>query len=137
MIVLDTNVVSALMKPGDHPDIAGWLNQWPERLVRTTSITIMELNYGIHRLPFGRKRRELTESLQTLRRQYLHEAFAFDQDAAEFTATLLANAHAVGRNLDFPDTQIAGIVLANNATLATRNIRDFEGLGLKLVNPWD
>ncbi|WP_312797851.1 type II toxin-antitoxin system VapC family toxin [Tianweitania sp.] len=134
---MDTNVVSALMKPGDHPAIAHWLNQQPHLLIRTTSITIMEITYGIERMPLGRKRRDLEERFATLRSAYLQDVLAFDKEAAVFTATILAQAHSTGRNLDFPDTQIAGIVLANNATLATRNIRDFEGLGLKLVNPWD
>ena len=136
MIVLDTNIVSALMKPLDNPHVPAWLNQWPEGEIRTTSITIMEISYGIERLPFGRKRHELSESFYMLRHQYLKEILAFDQAAASFTSTILANAHSAGRNLDIPDTEIAGIALAHDATLATRNVKDFEGLGVRLVNPW-
>ena len=87
--------------------------------------------------PTGRKRRDLMAAFADLRAGYLGDALPFDVPAALLTAEILADAHAVGRNLDYPDTQIAGIALSNNATLATRNIKDFEGLGLRLVNPWD
>ena len=137
MIILDTNVVSALMKPAEHEEIVAWFDRVGEQRLWTTSITVMEVRYGLLRMQDGRRRRLMEDTFNNVLSVNLHDVLPFDRQAAEVTATILAQAHASGRNLKIPDCQIAGIAITRHATLTTRNIRDFEGLGLELVNPWD
>jgi predicted nucleic acid-binding protein len=137
MIILDTNVVSALMKPAEHEDVVTWFDSREEQRLWTTSITLMEVRYGLLRMQDGRRRRQMEDTFDNVLSVNLHDVLPFDFQSAEITATILAKAHASGRNLKIPDCQIAGIAIRHRATLATRNIRDFDGLGLKLVNPWD
>lgn len=137
MIILDTNVVSALMKPTEHEEVVDWFDGLVELRLWTTSITIMEIRYGLLRMREGKRRRQMEDTFENVLSTNLYDVLPFDVRSAEVTATILADAHSNGRNLKIPDCQIAGIASTRNATLATRNIRDFEGLGLKLVNPWD
>jgi toxin FitB len=137
MIVLDTNVISALMRPKLHPEIIAWQDRQPHSSIWTTAISILEARSGIHLLPAGRRRDDLNAGLNALLAQAIAgRVLPFDLDAAEMSATIVAARVPVGRNIDTRDTEIAGIIMSRNATLATRNTRDFDDLDIALVNPW-
>ena len=138
MIVLDTNVVSALMRARNEPRVVAWLDEQPVESIWITSITVFEATLGIALLPKGRRR----TALETSFRQFLdvdieNRVLDFDRTAAEASATLSAERQRTGRTVDVRDTQIAGIALARRASLATRNVRHFADTGLALLNPWD
>lgn len=138
MIVLDTNVVSALMRARNEPRVVAWLDEQPVESIWITSITVFEATLGIALLPKGRRR----TALETSFRQFLdvdieNRVLDFDRPAAEASATLSAERQRTGRTVDVRDTQIAGIALARRASLATRNVRHFADAGIALLNPWD
>jgi len=135
-IVLDTNVISAALR-GDWPDSA---QEWFSRTRRhhvITAVTLMELVYGIDRMPVGRRRTDLLEMIIPLVSDDGINVLEFSAGAAMAAGALRAAREARGRALGQADAQIAGICSVHGATLATRNVRDFEGLGLELVNPWE
>lgn len=138
MIILDTNVLSALMKRGgDDFTVDSWMDQQARELLWTTAITILEIRTGIELLPIGRRRQQLETAFAYCLKEDLHErVLDFDRDAAYRAAEMAAQRTAAGRPLDFRDIEIAGIVAARRATLATRNTRHFENLGIDLVDPW-
>lgn len=137
MIILDTNVLSALMRATPDPEVVGWLDEQPADSVWITSITEFESLMGLALLPSGRRRRALQASfVQLLQEDLQGRVLAFDSDAAAQAAAVAARRQRAGRPVDLRDTQIAGIALARRATLATRNVRHFDDLELKVVNPW-
>jgi toxin FitB len=111
VIILDTNVVSALMRPNDNPVVLAWLDKQASVSVWTTAITILEIRFGLMLL-------------------------AFDATAADVAASLAAAYRKRGRQIDFRDIQIAGIALARKATLATRNLKHFDDPSITTINPW-
>lgn len=140
MILLDTNVVSETLRPAPDPLIVRWLDQRSSDCA-ISAITILELRVGLARLPKGRRRETLEAFLDRIVRRFALRTFAFDHHAAEASARLFAQARASGRGIQnlpdmFADLQIAGIALANGLSLATRNTRDFAGLGLDIIDPW-
>jgi toxin FitB len=138
MIILDTNVLSALMRAQPDQVVLQWLDRQPDSSVWTTSITIMELRYGLQIMPPGRRRERMTEELASILTEEIEERYAiFDVAAAEHAGDLMAARRIRGRPVDFRDTMIAGIALSNRATLATRNTAHFADLSVKVVNPWD
>jgi hypothetical protein len=134
VIVLDTNVISALMHT-DTP-IFGWLDRQPAQSVWTTSISVYEVRFGIEVLTKGRRRENLAAAFERLIVELDDRILAFDAPAAEAAAEIAGHQRKVGRPIEIRDVQIAGIVAARKATLATRNIRHFERIGLTLVDPW-
>ncbi len=137
MIILDTNVISALMRARPEKAVLRWLDGQPPESIWTTAITLYELRFGIEKLEDGARREALRASLDHLLLQVLDGRYLnFDAAAAEETAVLAVERRRRSRTVDFRDTQIAGIARARKATLATRNRRDFEDAGIKLVNPW-
>src|ERR1700722_9762633 len=137
MIVLDTNVLSALMLPSTDPAVVNWLDQQPRTSVRICSVTVLEVRYGLEILAPCRRRSALTALFERLIEQIIEgRAAPFDNEAAERAGELMAMRHQEGRPGDLRDTMIAGIVLARRATLATRNTSHFEDLDVRVVNPW-
>jgi len=137
MIILDTNVLSALMDLAPDVRVVNWLNHQPESSVWTTTITLMELRYGVASVPPGKRRQTLAKGLQAvLHKEIEGRVVAFDVAAAELAAELSALRRKRGRPIGFRDTMIGGIALATRATLATRNTFDFEDLSVPVVNPW-
>ena len=137
MILLDTNVLSALMSPKPDQAVLNWLNRQPESSIWTTTITLMELRFGVASLPVGRRRQVLAQGLdEVLMKEIEGRIVAFDSAAAEQAAELSALRRRSGTLVGFRDTMIAGIVLATRATLATRNTPDFADLKVPVVNPW-
>ncbi|MSO84712.1 MAG: PIN domain-containing protein [Rhodospirillales bacterium] len=137
MILLDTNVISALMRRESDPAVVGWLDRLPAESVWITSITIFEVRFGLDLLAAGRRRRQLEEAfVKALAEDFENRVLAFDRAAAEAAAGIAARERRAGRTIEIRDVQIAGIAAARRATLATRNVRHFEGLGVSFVNPW-
>ena len=137
MIVLDTNVLSALMRAAPEPVVVSWMDRQPADSIWITSITLFETRLGLALLPEGRRRRALEAVFERLLQEDLeNRVLDFDSAAAASAASLAASRHKAGRPTDIRDTQIAGIVLSRNATLATRNTRHFGDLKVPVVNPW-
>ncbi len=138
MIVLDTNVLSALMQQQPDADLVSWLDRQPAELVWITSITLFEARYGLALLALGKRQKDLQQHFEKLLQDDLeNRVLQFDAGAAAHAAHIAAGRKTRGRPVDMRDTFIAGIVLAQRATLATRNLRHFDDLPLNLVNPWD
>jgi predicted nucleic acid-binding protein len=138
MIVFDTNVVSEIMEDGPNATVLHWIDSLDQDDSWTTSITLAELVSGINRLPEGRRRAGLDTSLrQVLARSFRDRILSFDQAAAMVYGTIVPMRLTMGRPISIPDAQIAAIALAHGATLATRNVKDFEGTSVSMVNPWE
>ena len=138
MIVLDTNVLSALMRQAPEATVVAWLDRQPAESVWITSITLFEARLGLALLPRGRRRQTLeTAFAQLLAEDLENRVLDFDSAAATEAASLAAGRQKAGRPADMRETQIAGIVLARRATLATRNVRHFRDLNVPVVDPWN
>jgi len=138
VIILDTNVLSALMRERPDAEVVAWLDRQPPESVWITSITVFESRLGLALLPEGRRRRRLEAAFDQLLNEDLdNRVLAFDSTAATEAARLAAERQRAGRTVDVRDTQIAGITLARRATLATRNRRHFADLTVPVVSPWD
>lgn len=137
MILLDTNVVSALMRREQDPAVVSWLDRQPAESIWTTSVTIFEVRMGLALLADGRRRRRLEEAFEEVLRSDLQDRVQpFDVAAATAAAGIAASQRRSGTPMEIRDVQIAGIAAARRATLATGNSRHFEGIGLTLVDPW-
>ena len=137
MTILDTNVLSALMRTPLDPPVVSWLDRQPAESIWITTITLFEARFGLALLPQGRRRRALEEAFaQLLESDLENRVLDFDAAAATSAASLAAERQKAGHPAEMRDTQIAGITLARHATLATRNIRHFADLKVPVVNPW-
>ena len=138
MIILDTEVLSAVMRTQSDPAVRGWLNKRPRNEIWTSGVSIMEVVSGIERLPAGRRRSQLLVALRQVIVQVLDGRIAaLDLDAAFAAGELDARRRRAGLNIGVRDTQIAGIALARGASVATRNGRHFADAGVPIINPWD
>jgi len=138
VIVLDTNVVSEWMRPAPDPAVMAWGDAQPSSELYLCSIVAAELLYGLARWPDSARKRQASAWFQSL----LQDDFAgrildFDLTAATAYADLVAQREKQGRPISMADAQIAAICLTHDAALATRNEKDFEGLGLSVINPWN
>ena len=137
MIILDTNVLSALMRYAPDWQVVAWLDEQPRTSVWTTSVTVLEVRFGLQVMPLGKRRAHLVRAFETVLTDRIEGRIApFDAVAARLAGDLMAVRHRKGRPGDLRDTMIAGIVLAQKATLATRNTSHFEDLPVRVVNPW-
>lgn len=136
MIVLDTNVLSALMQQAPDKNVVAWLDRQPRASIWTTSITVLEIRFGLQSMPGGKRRSALIQSFHELLNRIGNRVVPFDIAAAEAAGDLMAFRHKSGRPGDLRDTMIAGIVVAQHATLATRNTSHFEDIPAPLINPW-
>jgi predicted nucleic acid-binding protein len=136
MIILDTNVLSALMRTSPDVAVVSWLDRQPADSIWVTSITVFEARFGLALLPRGRKRLGLEAAFERVVEEDLeNRVLDFDAAAAASAARLAVNRKSAGRAADLRDTLIAGIA-ARRATIATRNTRHFEGLDVPVVDPW-
>src|SRR6185437_7841998 len=133
MIILDTNVLSAVMRMKPEPAVIAWLNDQPLESVWVTAITIYEVRFGIELLPSSKKRMSLLESFHSFLDAIDHRISPFDAAAGEQAASLMARRQKAGRPIDLRDTIIAGIALARRATLATRNRIHFADAGITIL----
>jgi predicted nucleic acid-binding protein len=137
VIVLDTNVLSALMRTNPDAAIVDWLDRQPADSVWLTSITVFEARFGLALLPKGRRRSALERAFdRVLTEDLSSRVLTLDEMAAVTAAQLAADRQRAGRAVDLRDTLIAGIAQARRATIATRNVRHFEGLDVPVVDPW-
>lgn len=137
MIILDTNVVSALMSDPADGAVTDWLDRQPRAEFWTTAITVFEIRSGIDQIAPSRRRERLDKAFNATLEIDLGDNVAYlDRSAGEAAGRIAARARSLGRQMSPADALIAGIVAAHGATLATRNPRHFAGLGIDLVDPW-
>jgi toxin FitB len=138
MILVDTNVLSALMRRTPDAAVIAWLDRQPRISVWTSSITILEIRLGLQLMPVGKKRSLLMELFERVLTEKIERRIAsFDALAAQHAAELMAVRQKNGRPVELRDSMIAGIALASRATLATRNTKHFDDLSISVVNPWE
>lgn len=138
IVVLDTNVVSAMMRAEPDEKLVAWLDAHSKTSLWTTAVSVYEVRWGLLAMASGARRSALAEAFEGL----LHEDFEdrvlpLDRAAAERAAALHAERRARGKIVDVKDTLIAGIVLDRAGVFATRNVRHFADLGVRVVDPWD
>jgi len=137
VILLDTNVISALMRRDADTAVVNWLDKQAAESIWTTSITVFEVKTGLHLLAPGRRRRELERAFDALLAEELDGRIqSFDTAAAIAAGRLAAERQSAGRPAEIRDVQIAGIAAARRAQLATGNTRHFTDLGIVLIDPW-
>ena len=137
MILIDTNVLSALMRREPDQTVSAWLDSLPPESVWTTTITVFEIRYGLEILPEGRRRKTLEDAFAlALAEDFDGRILGFDQAAADASALIAARQREAGRPVEIRDVQIAGIAAARRAALATGNIRHFQDTGITLIDPW-
>lgn len=137
MIILDTNVVSEMMKPNPERAVELWLAQQPGESTFLCAITEAELRFGLAVLPEGRRRARLANAIEAmLAEDFRGRILPFDSPAAVTFAAIASERRRSGRPIAIADAQIAAIARSRGAALATRNVADFEGCGVELVNPW-
>lgn len=137
MIVLDTNVLSEILRPEPSAVVLRWLNSLMPASAYTTAVTQAEILYGVRALPVGKRRSRLAEEVNSVfAEDFRGRVLPFDSAAALHFAIVFVSRQSVGRPISQFDAMIAAIALSNNASIATRNTRDFEDCGVHLINPW-
>lgn len=136
MFVLDTNVVSEVIRPSANPAVMAWLNRQVAETLYLSAVTLAELLYGVAALPEGRRKAALSETLTGLLDLFGDRVLPFDTKAARTYAQLAAAARSAGRGFSTPDGYIAAIAVANELTVATRDVGPFEAAGVTVLNPW-
>lgn len=137
MIVLDTNVISELLTAAPNAAVIDWLAMQHPSSIFTTAITEAEILYGLRLLPEGRRRRHLEAAILPIFREDIGgRVLPFDRDASNVYATIATDRRKAGRPISQFDAQIAAISISRGASLATRNVSDFAGIDLQVINPW-
>jgi toxin FitB len=138
MILLDTNVLSELMRPNPNDCVVQWIDALPEGDIWISAVTVGEIRLGLALLPEGRRKRILSDlAEQMFNEEFSEKCLPFDYQAAGEYAKIVSSRSRQGRPITVEDAQIAAIAITADLVLATRNTKDFEGLEiLKLVNPW-
>jgi toxin FitB len=136
VIILDTNVVSELMRQEPAPGVANWVRERDRRELRTTAITLAEIRYGIARLPDGRRKQVLLAAAEEIFAAFADQVLPFDTDAAEQYAVIVSSRERTGKPIAAFDALIAAVCRSRGAALATRNVSDFEGTGIEVGDPW-
>ena len=134
MIVVDTNVISQIGRP-DSP-VPAWLSAQDESQLRLVATSISEVVYGLHRMPDGQRKRQLLEQWEMVIAAWGSRVLTISGSVAHLAGVLKAERELIGRPLHIADAQIAAGALVHGAALATRNVKDFEGLGIELIDPW-
>ena len=138
MIVLDTNVVSELMRLKPAAAVLDWVDRQPAAEVYLTAITVAELLYGVARLPDGKRKTDLAERIEALLSEdFEHRIAPFDETAAAHYADIVVHRERVGRPISTADAQIAATCRSHGAVVATRNVDDFTDTAVEILNPWD
>lgn len=136
MIVVDTNVISELMRPGPASAVVNWVRTHSQRELYTTSVTLAEVRYGIERLDAGRRKESFRSAAEEIFAAFDEYVLPFDQAAAIQYATIVSGRERAGLPIDGFDAQIAAICCVHKATLATRNVKDFTDAGIEIIDPW-
>lgn len=137
MILLDTNVISEFMREKPDPKVLNWFANQKSILLNISTISVAEISRGISRLPDGKRKANFQISFNAfLREAFDNRILSFDLASANVLGELSEKRENAGRHVDIVDMMIAAIAYTQNATVATRNIKDFEDCGVALVNPW-
>ena len=137
MIVLDTNVLSEALRPRPADSVRRWMEAQPASDLFTTTICEAEMFYGLRLMAAGRRRTALERAVEAIfAEEFTGRVLAFDRAAARSFADIAARRHRSGRPIREFDAQIAAIAASNRAMLATRNVEDFVGCGVEVLNPW-
>lgn len=137
MIILDTNVISEVMRPSPNPTVESWLNAHHSQTLFLTTLTVAEVRAGIAVLPKGRPKEYMSESFErTVLPRFHRRVLDFDLAAAGEFASIQAIARATGHGIAPVDSMIGAIARSTQFSLATRDVQDFEGFGITLLNPW-
>lgn len=137
MTLLDTNVVSELIRPLADAAVENWIASRPAASLFFSAVGEAELRYGVAIMPAGRRRDVLASAIEAmLREDFSGRILSFDSDAARAYAEIASRRRAVGRSASEADAQIAAIARSRGMALATRNIRDFEDMRIEVLNPW-
>ena len=136
MIVIDTNVVSELMRPAPALAVQEWVRSYGARRLCTTAITVAEIRYGIERLHDGRRKELLRAAAVEIFETFAEQVLPFDAAAAEQYALVVSQRDRLGLPVNGFDAQIAAICRVRGAPLATRNLADFNKTGIEVINPW-
>jgi predicted nucleic acid-binding protein len=137
MIVLDTNVLSEVLRPAPEPRVVDWLKDQPRTSLFTTTVTRGEILYGIRLLPAGKRRDGLWDAaIKIFEIDFAGQVLTFDNVAADEFAQISASRRAAGRPITQFDALIAGITRSRGAQLATRNVTDFDACEIEVINPW-
>lgn len=136
-VVLDTNVISELDGRKYSERLLQWLTAFRSDELFLTTISVAEIRYGLSLLPEGRRRDSITQTYERIEGGFMGRIMPFSLDAAHLYGRLKAARQKRGHSIETKDAMIAAICLSHGATLATRNTKDFEGLDLKLVNPFE
>lgn len=136
MIILDTNVVSELMRSEPAPQVANWIRDRDRRELCTTVVTLGEIRYGIARLPDGRRKQVLLTAADDIFSTFEDQILHVDTAAAEHYAVVASTRERAGKPIASMDALIAAVCRSRNAALATRNVADFDGTGIEIIDPW-
>ena len=137
MIIVDTNVLSEFMRPHPAAQVVRWLEAASPSSLALTAISVMEITYGVARLPAGQRRDDTRMRWESIQAAWTGTFLTLGLAESVAAGEVLGARAAIGRPITTADAQIAGMSLASGAAIATRNTRDFEGLGIDLINPWD
>ncbi len=132
--MLDTNVLSELLRPDGDARVIAFIERQTDPVV--SAVMFHELTYGVELLPAGRKKAQLSAGIETFRRQFRDRTIAIDAEIADISGRLRAGDVRSGFSLQAMDALVAASAIAASSRLATRNTKDFERLGIELVNPW-
>lgn len=137
MIVLDTNILSELMKESPNEAVWQWLQGNPDEELCATAITAAEIHDGIEQMPVGRRRRQVREAADVAFAAVEDDLLSFTAEAAMAYSVVVRDRRRAGLPIGVLDAQIAAICLVEQAALATRNTQDFARTGVELINPWE
>lgn len=138
MIILDTNVLSALMLNEPDTHVVTWLDGMPSESIWTSSITVYEIRFGLDIMDDGARKERLHGMFEAVLRDDLSgRVLVFDKTAAEEAARLSADKRKQGQTIEVRDAMICGIARARRASVATRNVKHFEVANVTVMNPWD
>jgi toxin FitB len=137
MIIVDTNVLSEFMRPQPAPQVVRWLEGAQPSSLALTAISMMEITYGVARLPAGHRKDATRQRWEGIQAAWTGTFITLGMAESVAAGEVLGARTAIGRPITTADAQLAGMCLVWGAALATRNTKDFEGLGIDLINPWD
>ncbi len=138
MILVDTNVISEIMKVAPSETVVNWFNSQKSSSLYVSTVTIGEIEYGLRILPAGKRRLQLNERFERfVSLAFAQRVLAYDEAAARAYGEVMAHRKELGRPISVPDGQIAAIARSNVYTVATRNISDFEDCGVELIDPFE
>lgn len=137
MIVLDTNIVSEVMKPAPNPAVRAWLNRQAAETLYLSSITIAELLFGVATMPNGKRKDALSQTIEALFVLFQDRVLPFDTAAAHCYAGLAATARQKGRGFPTPDGYIAAIAVSRGFLVVSRDVAPYQAAGLRVLNPFE